>query len=348
MNAEIACKLIAKHIDKRYPADREQVREILRMALNRAWAEGKWFGMTAEMTVPVLRDSMGQDFIVGPTSHPILLAINTLSPGSVIRDKYFQFHRNGNGRIRNSASCSWSEDVFALDPSPVLDRNNIICEGVRIGVRAVGRVGPNERVWVNGEHTDGNRVFTYTKSTYGTTCGCKVENTEVDTVNGMSLAVKAGEFHYLSDICFNKILSITKTPTLSPIEIIALTADNQGHLIARMEPNHRFSSYRKYLVPNNLCHKRSLHAIFKIGQQELITSDTDPIMISNEEALIGLAKGINLIYHKEQQEAGAGYILNAIALLDKEKREEESPSQSPVQVDGIYDGDLPEILRYHS
>ncbi len=115
-----------------------------------------------------------------------------------------------------------------------------------------------------------------------------------------------------------------------------------------MAPNHRFSKYRKYLVPDNLCGRKCLHALFKIGQQEEIISPSDTIMISNDEALISLAKGIHNIYYKEQQEVGANYIIQGISILEKERREEESPDEFPIQVDVMVYSDLPDSLRYNS
>ena len=348
MNAEYAGKLVAKFIDKQYPADRESIFEILRMGVNKAWQEGKWLGMTTEFYVNIKTDSYGQKYFIAPQSHPILLAINGLSQGISIRDNYFMFHRNGYGDIRNRDGCKWSEDVYDIGTTALINTDHIdFSEGVTVGVRAVGFVGEDEFVNINGTYLDGNQVYTYESSQFGKACGCEVKESGIDIVNGIKLKV-SNDFNYISNIKFKDITSITKTLTKSPVEIILIDHFNKGHRVARMSPNHRFSKYRKYLVPDNLCGRKCLHALFKIGQQEEIISPTDTIMISNDEALISLAKGIHNIYYKEQQEIGANYIIQGISILEKERREEESPDEFPIQVDIMSYSDLPDSLRYNS
>lgn len=348
MNADYAGKLVAKFIDKQYPNDRDAIFEILRMGVNKAWQEGKWLGMTAEFFVSIKTDYNCQKYFIAPMSHPILLAINGLNQGISIRDKYFMFHRNGYGDIRNRDGCSWSQDVYDIGSVPIIDTDGLdFTAGVNVGVRALGLVGENEFVNINGTYLDGNRVYTYESSKFGKSCGCEIKEEFVDVVNGIKLKI-SNDFNYISNIKFKDITSITKSLTKSPVEIIVIDAFNNGRMVARLEPNQRFSKYRKYLVPDELCGRTSLHALFKIGQQEEIVSPTDTIMISNDEALISLAKGIHNIYYKEQQEVGANYVLQGISILEKEKREEESPDEFPIQVDAYSYSDLPDALRYNS
>lgn len=347
MNAGIAGELIAKFIGKRWPTDKKPVFEIIRLGVNKAWQEGRWLGMASEFFVPIQKDSDGQTYIIAPKSNPILLAMNGNRPGVTIRDKYFMFHRNGTGDVRNSPSCSWNKDVYDLGYTPVLDKNNIISKGIKIGVRSVGPAGENEKIWINGFYEDSNQVYTYAKTNYGQCSSCRVDAKSVNTIKGIALDITS-KFNYVCNITFADIGSISKTVTQSPIEVIAIDSFNNGYLIARLEPNERFSKYRKYLVPAPLCGHPCIHGIFKIAQQEEITSDTDDLVIKNEEALIALAKGIDYMYYKDQPEAGAGYILQAISVLDKEKNEEESPDVFPIQVSGIYEGDMPEVMKYFS
>ncbi len=348
MNAEIAGELIAPFIDKRWPNDRKKVWEVLRLGINKAWQEGKWLGMTAEFYVPIKTGRDGQKYIITPQSHPILLAINGLNQSISIRDKYFMFHRNGYGDVRNSPSCNWNTDVYDLGATSYFDESNVdFASGVKVGVRPIGKAGTNEFVNINGLYTDGERVFTYQSTELGKTCGCTVKSDDIDTVNGVKLKIIDG-FNYISNINFSEITSITKSLTGTPVEVIVIDKFNNGHRIARLNPNQRFSKYRKYLVPNQMCGRTCLHVICKISQQEVISNATDELMITNEEALISLAKGINNIYYKEQTEAGANYILSALSVLEKEKREEESPNEFPIQVDVDSYSDLPNALRYHS
>ena len=149
-------------------------------------------------------------------------------------------------------------------------------------------------------------------------------------------------------IKFSYITSIIKTQTLSPVEVIVIDCDNHGHVIAELQPNQRFSKYRKYLAPRMVCGHKSIHGIFKIAQQEIISSPTDKLIISNEEALVSLCKGVFNLYYKEQVELGDVYLKLGIQVLEDEKREEESPSESPIQVSHLQSEDIPEIFKFNS
>lgn len=347
MNADLAGERVASFIEKRWPADRKEIWEVLRLACNKAWQNGKWMGMAIEGYVPVLKDCDGQNYIIPPKDFPILLAMNTLKNGATIRDNYFMFHRNSRGDIRNSPECSWNQDIYDLGYSPIRDRNNIISSGVMVGVRSIGPSGANEKVWINGGYGDGQQIYTYKKSTYGQSCGCQVKTDAIDTVKGVELAISTN-FNYICNLKFSDITSIAKTVTQSPIEIVVIDSFGNGNQVARLEPNERESKYRKYLVPNHLCGRKCLHGLFKIRQQEEITSGTDSIIIKNEEAIISLAMGAYAMYSKKNLEEGAAYIINGISILDKEQFEESGPNTSPIQVESIYDGDLPNSMKYVS
>jgi hypothetical protein len=229
---------------------------------------------------------------------------------------------------------------------PYFNKDNIIfSDGVRIGVRAIGKPGAGEKVYIAGLYDNGTQIVTYKKTDTAKCCGCTIDTSSIDTVTGAEIEIGEG-FTYINNIIFTDITAISKTVTRTPIEIVAIDEGGNGSIISRMNPNQRFSSYRKYLVPTHLCGRSCLHGMFKICKQEKITSDTDNIIISNEEVLIALAKSIHNIYNKEQQEVGASFFLQAISILDKDKREEESPSESPLQVESIYGDDLG-ILKYY-
>ncbi len=344
MNASVAGELVAKFLDKSWPNDKKAIFKILKLGINKAWQEGKWFGMTAEFSVPVEIDSRGNRFFIAPVSHPILLAINSNGVPTPIRDIYFKFHRNGKGDIKSHKGCNWREYVYDLGTTPILRENNInFCNGVTIGVRAIGPSGPNEKVFIKGKYIDGNKIYTYQNTDYGKdACGCSVDKF-VETVNGVSIDISRN-FTYISNIKFASIEAISKTITRTPIEVIAIDEFGTGHLISRLEPNQKQSLYRKYDIPAEICNN-SIHALFKIGTQEDIVNDTDDLIINNEEALISFSIGIHNMYHKSNLELGAAYILQGISILEKQKREEESPTEFPIQVDGIMVNDMPSILR---
>lgn len=348
MNAGIAGKLIAKFIDKRWPDDKQVIYDVLRLACNKAWKEGKFLGMTQELFVPVQKDHQGQSFIIAPTTHPVLLAMNGLELKTPIRNEYFMFHRNGYGDIRSSAACQWNTDVYDLGYTPVLDKNNIISDGVRIGVRSLGLAGPDEYVVVSGSN-HGSTVYTYQSSeALPNCCGCEVDPDGIDRINGIKISLKENQFTYINNVCFTDIQSITKTLTRNPIEVVVISKSGNATPVATLSPNQRASEYRKYLVPSQLCGRKALHGLFKIAKQEEITSDTDSILLRDEESIISLAIGIYNMYHTTNLEKGANYVLQGVSDLEKEKREERSPDEFGIQVDGLLTDDLSQSLQRFS
>jgi hypothetical protein len=347
MIAKQAGQMVAKFIEKSWPNDREEVYEILTLALNRAWNEGKWLGMTAEFFVPYEEGPGGDKFIIAPTSHPILLAVNVNGKPTTIRDNYFAFHKNGMGTIINNSECKWSQDVTDYGTIPIINKNNINFKcGVRIGVRALGSHGEGESIIIGGQNVSGGAVYTYKQSTFGSPCGCRYNPQErVETIKGIELEVRDG-FHYISNVLFYDIKSIAKTITRSPIEVIAIDIDGNATVIARMEPNQTESKYRKYLIPHNICKGHCIHGLFKIAQQDHIVNDSETLIINNMEAIMAFTMGVYMLYYKQNAEAGAGYILTGITILEKQRREEDSPSEFPVQVTGLMVDDVPEVMKY--
>jgi hypothetical protein len=348
MIASQAGKLISKFIDKSWPNDEEEVYEILKLAVNKAWQEGKWYGMTAEFTVPVECDNSGGKFVISPKEYPTLLAIAIDGKTQAIRDNYFNFHRNGNGIIP-SDSCTWQQNVIDIGRIPIINKHNINFEcGILVGVRPLGPVGEGEKVWVGGTSEEGKYIISFkNKSVVSSSCStsCSSDSsttTTTESVKGSEIKVIDG-FHYINNIKFFDIASIHKTKTLSPIEVIAIDHNNNAKVIAVLEPGETESKYRKYAVPSEC--STHVRGLFKIRQQENITSGSDVLIIDNEEAIISLAKGIHMMYYKENMEGGAMHVINGISILEKVRREEESPTIFPLQVDPINYMDLPEQLR---
>lgn len=345
MKAEEAAKFVAKYIGCQWPADKAKIYEILQLGLNKAHKEGKWLGMTKEYTVPKKHTSR-ESFIIGRTDYPILLAVNIDGTPTDIRSPHFHFHRNGNGSIINRPGCRWNQDVYDIGYVPIIDENRInINSGVYVAVRALGNPGPNEKVWINGFHSNQQRVFTYQAKTGGLDqCKCKIEKDTVKTQEGVEIEVLPNQIHYIGNIRFSEITSITKTPTRTPIEIIVINCENQADPVAVLMPNQTESKYRRYTVPDSCCD--TVHGLFKIAEQDNIISGTEDLIISDKEVLIALCMAIDYIYHKKDPNTGAGYFINAIGLLNKQKLEEESPDVCPLQMQRVLDGDTPEILKH--
>lgn len=347
MNAGQAGKLVSKFIDRIWPDDKAQIFEILFLAINKAWNEGAWFGMTKEGYVRVEYSKEGR-YVIGPADHPILLAININGEPQDIRSHHFKFHRNGNGRIENCNGCKWETDVIDKGEVPYINEEKInLNDGFFVGVRPIGKPGPGEKIWINGVHEDGSNIFTYKKSSDKLdACGCLIDDSKIDTIRGIELDISEG-YRYIKNVKFSDIKSITKTLTRTPVEVIAFDCNGKAQMMARLEPHQKRSNYRKYILPDRYCKYDSIHGLFKVAEQQEIISESDDILIKDPEALIALCKSIDLIYYKGQEDKGAGFFLQGITILEKKKREQESPDTFPIQVDfltGTDDGTS--ILNY--
>jgi hypothetical protein len=329
MNAGQAFSLVADFVEADENS-RDKVWRILRLACNHAWGKGKWWGMTTDFWCKVHYEegSNGKPYILSPPGYDALLGINRDGKPRILRDSYFMFHKNGPGDIKGHNYCHWNTDVYDAGHVPTLHAiNNYGCRsGVMIGIRSIGSPGEDEVVTIQGETEDGQLAVSYELNN-PKKCNCLQASEDesgpaVRTVHGVRIQV-TDKFSYVDNVLFRNITSITKTLTKCPIEVIFINKDGEGFITARLNPWDTESRYRKYYVPEGCEH--SVHGLFKIGKQPHIIDDSQPIIIGNEEALVALCKGINLMYYKEQALAGAGYLQAAVISLEEEKRETESP-----------------------
>lgn len=350
MNAATAGKIIAKYVNKSWPDDRKDLFELLEMAVNRAWSEGKWLGMTREFFVSTQKHADGSNYIIAPPLYPVLLAINVDGRPAAMRSQHFIFHKNGMGDIRNGHGCNWSQDVYDIGEVSTLDDGTLACpEGFMVGVRCLGNPGEDEKVFINGSYIDGTHAYSYRiqDAVRDPQCNaCTIEASQIVTDAAIPIDIQKG-FNYICNIRFGDVYSIHKTPSRCPVEILAIRPDNSAFVLARMEPGQTKSAYRRYLLPDFLC-RPCVHGLFKVRKQPEIHSDTDEIIIDDKEVLISLAMGTYNLLSKQAPDIGAGYISNGVTLLEKQKRETESPEQFPIQMDSTIYADMPWALRDRS
>lgn len=350
ITAERAAKLIAPHVNKNYDMHKSILFDILRLAANKAWQEGRFYGMSKEFIVNTRKDDNGNSYFLAPKDFSILLGVNINNRASIIRGRDFQFHRNGYGSIdKNHKGCSWFEEVMDCGAQPVIEQPNIKLRGpVMIGFRSLSGEAMDAEININGVTTDGNKLITYQaiQKASSTVCGCNQIATAkktIDVVYGSTFRI-TNAFTYIDNVCFESIESITKSVTLGPVEVVAIHKNGEGYLLARLEAHEITSKYRKYLVPNTCGCTQTVHGSFKISQQENIAYGSQPLIIENEEAIISLAIGIYKQYYTSEIQEAQFYISEGLKVLDKEKREEDSPNVFPIQIDGIHSYDIPDVI----
>jgi len=345
LTAKQGAQLIAPHVEKSWPEHKSDLYRILRLALNYAWNEGKWYGMSREYFVAV-KTGDPHDYFIGPNGFDVLMAVNASGTPRLTRGVEFQFHKNGYGSITKEGDCAWFEDVMDCGEGPLLQQLNI--ESM-IGVRSLGPETGNVSVKIRGRYADGNPVYTFVADKINSqeTCGCISSTNDEDiikTIDGLEIPITE-KFTYISNICFKSIESITKDVTVNPVEVIAINGNGEGKMLARLEPYEVNSRYRKYIAPVGAICNGSVHALFKISPQAEINNESQPLIISNEEAIIALAMGIHKVYYTQEQTVGQNFLLRGINALEKQKREEEVNSNSPIQVTGLGVDDIPEIFN---
>jgi len=353
ITAKQAAELVAPYVDKSYPQHRSELFLLLRNAINKAWAEGNWWGQTKEFFVRVQTDENGNKFFISPTGYDTLLAVNVHEQPKLIRDRYFQFHRNGSGSIvKDCGLNNWSEDVIDDGHSSTFVQLNIkFPSGFMVGARSLGlEAGASLRVY--GDTTFGNPAITkrIIQQSTGLTCGCGISAkdpvAQIEADYGLSLPLNK-EFNYISDVLFNEVSSLKKSVTANVIQVLGVGTDGVAMPIAEILPHQTESRYRRYLVPNNCVCTTCVLGLFKVAKQDNIAFENQPLLIDNEEALISLCMGWHKFFNKQELDMGSTYILAGIAALEKETRELQSPMSTPIQIDGLGSDDMPEIFNYY-
>jgi len=348
MNAGQGAETIAQFVDCVYPQDSVKIWNILRLGINRAWKEGKWFGMTAEMFVPVQEDLCGGKFIISPFGYSNMIGLNVNCEPRTFRDIHFMFHKNGYGDVDQSGEACWNEDVYDEGVQNCLfDFKAHFPDGAMLGVRSLSDAGEGEKLWIQGPTADGEQAFSYEsiKDKFPSGCNCVAveEASLARTVHGIEFTITS-DFQYINNIIFSDIASINKTITMGLIEVIAVDpATGVGKRVNTLYPWEYKSPIKRYRIPKTCCD--TVHGLFKIDEQPIIVDESQPIIISDDEAIISLAMGIYLVYHKQDIEKGTVYINQGINALEKEKREKESPDVFPLQLIGMTADDTPEILK---
>lgn len=348
MNAEQAAELIAEFIDSDYPKDKDRVYKIIRLGMNRAWKEGKWFGMSAEFFVSVQTDGSGKKFITSPRGYSTLLALNVGAKKTIPRDQHFMFHRNGYGDIKSaSADCNWNEEDFYEEgvKATIVDFDRYFPNGAILGVRSLSDSGENEKVTIQGEICEGEEAVSFEKININSDASCfkATEDSYIRTVHGVRFDVNQN-LNYVENFIFTSVRSIVKTHTRGIVEVYGFDSlTGNGYKIATLYPWETEARYKRYMIPNSCCD--CVHGLFKIDIQPDIIDGSQPIIINDEEAIICLAKGIYNMYHKDDIEKGQAFLLQAFNCLEKQKREEEVEDVFPIQIIGAGSEDIPEIIK---
>jgi hypothetical protein len=344
---EQAARLIAPRVDLCFPQHKDKLYEILSLINQHVWKKGKFRGMTKEFFTKV--DPNG--FVCNPHGYDILLKVNLNKVPVTIRSEYFQFHRNGNGSQTECCGKDWSTDVVDRGFSPVIFQpykeescscKEQVCQKIKIGIRSEQCEEGISYVTVYGCYPDGTPIYSYRKKdSTGKVIDCvpcdptqaQLEDRKShDVKEGVDIPI-TGNVYFLDNIYFGEIRQIRKPPTYGAVEVLALNEhDNSLKLIARMEPPHCASCYRRWQIPP-ICSKfPCVHGLWKISKPGKVIYDNQLMLIDDDAAIIALAKGINFLYYRDNPEEAVKYFSIGMTAINDDSDEHDTEAfEEPIQ-----------------
>lgn len=327
MTAQEAAELISPQVNLNVERDRDKVFSLLTLVNNKAWKEGSWWGMNKHFHVDVKKDHEGYYYFIAPNGYDTLQAANFNGQPVGIKDKWFQFHKNGNGSIEKCLGDNWITDIQDLGEVPVIIQPRACyTKVVKIGARSIGLETDPVKVYINGTDVDGNRVTTFVRKDDG----------NPDPILGAVLAVSE-EIRVIDNIDWGRIDSISKDVSINPVEVYAIHCDGSMQILTRLNAEDRESKLRKYLVPDSCGGAKSVHGIFKISKPRPIVYGSQKMIISDEEALLSLSISMDYLFNKKAPEESLPYTANGVKSLEDDNKRHETPTSQPIQVEGVED-----------
>ena len=340
------CRIIAKHVERTFPNDRESIYEILDLVKEKIWFSGKFYGSTKWGWCKVREDGT----IITPHGYNVLLGVKPdNAPTMDIKDKYFLFHKNGptssiiNDKNFNNSVVEYGEYPTLLPPDKYFTGRG--GEEWYVSVKSPGLgISKDLRIArVLARDYNGNIIYTYVFNNPedpeqdGTR---QLGPDEIDkyegVIEGIDYAIKGVDVLY-KNIKISSVYGIQKDPTVAPVEFWLYEAKScaNGILMARMEPNETVSSYRSYKVPNKCIRSGWVYGLFKMSKPQKTCYDSELFLTDNRSAIISIAKGVYKQNYKDQMSEGRMFIDDGIRALNDELRENKSSQSSTIQVDSV-------------
>lgn len=347
LNIGQVSKLIAQHVDRTFPNDREAIYEILDLVKEKIWHSGKFYGSTKWGWCRV----RGDGTIITPHGYNILLGCKVEGlPSADIKDKYFMFHKNGptssviKDKGFNNSVIDLGEFPTLLPPEKYHSGKNIGNWYISVKSPGLGFSKNPSIARVMAYDCQGNKIYTYIfkkdedAEEEVTQLGVDEIDQHEGVIEGINYQIKGVDTLY-KNIIVSSVYGIVKQPTVTPVEfwLYENKSCSNGILMARLEPNETISSYRSYKVPDGCIRNKWVYGLFKMSKPQATAFDSELFMTDNKSAIISIAKGVYKANFKDQLSEGRAFIDDGIRALNDELRESKSSSTSTMQVDSIRD-----------
>lgn len=330
--------LIAGHIGKSYPNDREDIFETIDLVQNEIWKSGLFHGSTKWAYVNVRNDNT----IITPHGYDVLLGLNIDFKPRIIRDTHFLFHQNGPADAALLGN-GFNKNVQYLGEFPVIGNpeklcdpcnKGVSCEYFYVGARVSGACNTFPKTRIYGTSPNGKNIYSYVSPTTNETCLCEdEEDIEIwDAIEGVELSLT--NILKVSKIKFASITGITKEPSSSVVEYYKLDEKGNGEMIASLDPFQIKSKYKAYLVPKSCIKNRCVFGLFKKSKPENTIHESQVFLTDNKSAIISMAKSFDFKYNKNDIERAIAFEADAKRSLSDEVKEETPNVVSPIQVVG--------------
>jgi hypothetical protein len=348
--ADKAGQLIAQFIEKSWPNDKEVIFNVLSLVNEEIWNSGLFPDSTKWAYVKVGKNGT----ITNPHGYSVLLGAKIDCDKFEVKDSYFMFHSNGPLREPDESS-SFSKSIQFLGTYPTLinPQNDYMFKcgdkGFNIGVSACNL--PPSRypplTIISGLNLGGRPIYTYrfenTKSDEVRIADDdEITNYTPDDVDFESGLIEGVQFPItnklikFSNVAFSDIYNIVKQPTLTDVDYWMVDeATCKAIKIATLGPFQTRSAYNIYRIDNKCINSGCAFTLFKREKPDPIINDSQFILTNNQNALISMAKGVYLMYFKEDINTGTAFITKALRDIGRELTQSNPAASNKIQVEDI-------------
>lgn len=343
-------QLVAKHIDRSWPIDKNSVYQYLDLIQERIWASGLFSGSTKWAYASVMKDNT----IITPHGYSVLLGAKIGCEPAVIKDKFWTIHKNGPAKEPNDPT-HFSNIIQHLGDYPTLIEHSreafFKCDKpvYNIGVVADGApsyMDPPVTV-ISGHAANGKPIYTYGKEQdFKIASEQEIIDRETlklagddmylqsDVLEGLQIPV-TNKFITHTGVDFTEIYNIAKDPTPTRVDYYAVPKDNscEAILIASLEPFQTYSSYSVYKIKQECVNQGCCYALFKRSRPDKIVSDNQFFLITNLLAILDFAKYVHHTYYKDNIAVGSNFLNSALQNLAIDVENENPTKESTFQVD---------------
>lgn len=337
-----ALATVGPRVGKDPAVNRDELIYLLDRAQEAAYNKGTWWGMYREANIIAESGEISL-----PYPYTNLVSVNINGRPKLKRGINHQFHQNGYGSIRDcydrTRGARWSESVLDAGEVAVPWQPS----GHPLHIRCRTKEKPESIITLNGTDEDG-QVYTYVydeeeakaAGVIGKPLGaCQIcsTNDESDKINhtktiwGEVVPLEGTEYIIETVSRFHTIDSISKSPTLGPVDVFVNFGTEAQHLVT-LEPEQTESNFRRWILPQDCSDRQCVHVLTKLGEPSPLSHDGQHLMIRSRTALLYLALYAHYEFDKMDPALAETYLARGLQALDEQNEQNTGHNVCPIQV----------------